>query len=213
LVTRPDANLSRVPPKNTERARARRKEIIQAAMELFAHTGWPVATADEIAAAAGVTKRTLYTYFGSKRTLLREVGDELIETSREGVRSLTLDGDAEDRLRVAITSYLELVVAWKDQYLVFLEEMKHLDDSAMANVRAISAEWVTLMRSVVEAGQQSGDFDATRDPTVAAQTILAMLNGMTYWVHPDGGASQAELSEQTFALVLGGLAIRPQAAK
>lgn len=199
---------------NTERARKRRKEIIQAATDLFAHTGWAVATADEIAAEAGVTKRTLYTYFGSKAVLLREVGDELIEPSRERVRSLAAsEGTPIERLRLAVTSYMELVVAWKDQYLVFLEEMKHLDDSAMANVRGISAEWVAFMRGVIEDGQKSGDFDATRDPTVAAQSVLALLNGMTYWVHPESGASQPQLVDHTVALILDGLSVAsPQAA-
>lgn len=197
-----------MPAMNSERARRRRQSIIAAAMELFAQTGWPVATTDEIAAQAGVTKRTLYTYFGSKQSLLREVGDEMIETSRARARMLApLDDPPLERLRTIIAAYIELVSDWQTHYRVFLEEMKHLDDSQLANVRNISAEWVSIVRSAIEDGQRSGDLDPGRDATVAAHTVLALLNGTTYWVRQDGRSSRAALVDHTLALVLNGLAL------
>jgi AcrR family transcriptional regulator len=57
-------------PRSAERTRAR---IIDAAYGLFYRTGFGRVSVDEIAAAAGVTKRTLYYHFKSKDELLESV--------------------------------------------------------------------------------------------------------------------------------------------
>jgi AcrR family transcriptional regulator len=55
------------------RREAMRDRIAEAAYRLFRRRGFLRAGVDEIAEAAGVTKRTLYAHFGSKDRLLAEV--------------------------------------------------------------------------------------------------------------------------------------------
>lgn len=50
-----------------------RKRILQAAYRLFRRQGYSRVTMDEIAASAGLTKRTLYHHFRSKDVLLADV--------------------------------------------------------------------------------------------------------------------------------------------
>ena len=50
-----------------------RQTILDAAYRLFRRKGFVRASMDEIAASAGLTKRTLYYHFASKDTLLAEV--------------------------------------------------------------------------------------------------------------------------------------------
>jgi len=49
--------------------RAREAEILSAALGVFLHSGYGGSTLDELAAAARVTKRTVYSYFGDKSEL------------------------------------------------------------------------------------------------------------------------------------------------
>jgi TetR/AcrR family transcriptional regulator, mexJK operon transcriptional repressor len=49
--------------------RARQAEILSAALGVFLRSGYGASTVDELAAAARVTKRTLYSYFGGKAGL------------------------------------------------------------------------------------------------------------------------------------------------
>jgi TetR/AcrR family transcriptional regulator, mexJK operon transcriptional repressor len=49
--------------------RAREAEILSAALGVFLRSGYGASTVDELAAAARVTKRTLYSYFGDKAGL------------------------------------------------------------------------------------------------------------------------------------------------
>lgn len=64
-----------------------REMIVRAAAELFLRHGFPGTNMDEVAAAAGVSKQTVYAHFQSKETLFLEIvrgmtggaGDELQE--------------------------------------------------------------------------------------------------------------------------------------
>jgi len=57
-------------------ASPKRQAILDAATQLFLRDGFDRSSVDEIAEAAGVSKRTLYDYFGDKAGLLQAVFDE-----------------------------------------------------------------------------------------------------------------------------------------
>ena len=54
--------------------RARETEILTAALGVFLRSGYGASTVDELAAAAQVTKRTLYAYYGDKAEAVRRDG-------------------------------------------------------------------------------------------------------------------------------------------
>lgn len=76
----------------------KRSSILLAARELFVTDGFDRSSVDAIAALAGVSKRTVYDYFGDKQTLLLAVFDSLGQSLLATIRS-TLDdtlGDVTD---------------------------------------------------------------------------------------------------------------------
>lgn len=70
---------------------AKRSAILVAARALFVSEGFERTSVDAVAASAGVSKRTIYDYFGDKDTLLLRV----IETSAAGLLSSVRDAAAE----------------------------------------------------------------------------------------------------------------------
>src|SRR2546421_9968058 len=60
---------------------ARRKQILDAATQVFAEKGFHRATIKEIARVAGIADGTIYTYFPSKDEVLLAVLDRLNETT------------------------------------------------------------------------------------------------------------------------------------
>lgn len=84
----------------------KRTAILTAARELFLADGFDRTSVDAVAARAGVSKRTVYDYFGDKQTLLRTVvdavGQSLVTTVRRIVDETLTDGtraaDLEDVL-------------------------------------------------------------------------------------------------------------------
>ena len=61
------------------RAEAKRSQILAAAQRLFLERGYAAATTDALAAAAGVSKQTLYAYYPSKEDLLADVLRRLVD--------------------------------------------------------------------------------------------------------------------------------------
>ncbi len=87
-----------------------RADLVAHALRLFAGRGYEAVGVQEIVAAAGVTKPTLYHYFGSKRGLLdavlAEAGASLLDRLGPAVRyggdlPQTLTGAVEAHLRFA----------------------------------------------------------------------------------------------------------------
>jgi TetR/AcrR family transcriptional regulator, mexJK operon transcriptional repressor len=60
--------------------RAREAEILSSALGVFLRSGFGDATVDELAAAAKVTKRTIYAYFGDKDALFTAMVKDLAVT-------------------------------------------------------------------------------------------------------------------------------------
>nr|MBP9183997.1 helix-turn-helix transcriptional regulator [Fuscovulum sp.] len=56
-------------PRRQQNRLNRERAILDAALKVFAATGYSGATMDAVAAEAGVTKPTLYSYFPSKESL------------------------------------------------------------------------------------------------------------------------------------------------
>ena len=64
---------STVPAHRRRRKEARPQELLDAALALFVEKGFAATRAEEVAAAAGVSKGTLYLYYPSKEELFKAV--------------------------------------------------------------------------------------------------------------------------------------------
>ncbi|MEV0316972.1 TetR/AcrR family transcriptional regulator [Streptomyces sp. NPDC050658] len=117
----------------------KRAAILAAARELFLAEGFDRSSVDAVAARAGVSKRTVYDYFGDKQTLLRavvdSVGQSLITTIRRILdETLTDRTDAAELEDVLVTFALRIATDMLD-----------------------SAEYTTLRRLVrVRSGREPG---------------------------------------------------------
>jgi AcrR family transcriptional regulator len=104
-----------VSPLRQNHAQATRRTVIEAAARLFAERGYSTTSIDDIAAAAGVSRATVFTSVGGKPVLLKAaydvavVGDNepLRLWERKMARSIRAEPDAHRRL----ARYAELVTA------------------------------------------------------------------------------------------------------
>jgi len=62
-------------PRRDDQARATRRAIVSAATQLFLERGYAGTTMEAIAAAANVSRKTVFTAGGSKFTLLKDAFD------------------------------------------------------------------------------------------------------------------------------------------
>jgi AcrR family transcriptional regulator len=171
-------------PERADAARNRRK-VLAAADELFAARGVAAVSMDDVAAAAGVGKGTLYRRFGDKSGLASALLDE-----RETQLQQNLLGGPPP-LGPGATP-IERLAAFVDAYLGFV--ILHLDLVAMSQTASPGARlrigshrlWIQHCRVLLaEAGAP--------DPDVRADVLLAALTAeqVRHWTRTEQRAPEA----------------------
>jgi TetR/AcrR family transcriptional repressor of mexJK operon len=89
----------------------KRSAILGSARELFLANGFERTSVDAIAASAGVSKRTVYDYYGDKRTLLLAVVEQAVDALLEAVdaalRDNLTDVDKPAQLEPALVAFAQ----------------------------------------------------------------------------------------------------------
>jgi TetR/AcrR family transcriptional repressor of mexJK operon len=103
-----------VAPELTDRSRRKREAILETATELFLTREYAGTSMDEVAAAAGVSKQTVYKHFGDKESLFRAIAlssvQEVSGPLRARIAAVAEADDVEAALRELARSYLTAVV-------------------------------------------------------------------------------------------------------
>jgi len=110
-------------PRGTRLPRvARRRQLLDSAMEVFVARGYHAAAMDEIAERAGVSKPVLYQHFPGKQelylALLDESVERLIDTLADAIRSTT---DNRQRVNATFAAYFEYVAEQSGTFKLVFE--------------------------------------------------------------------------------------------
>ena len=172
-------------PKWERRPGDRPREILEAALRVFSAQGYAATRLEEVAAAAGVTKGTIYYYFASKEDLLirlvasrdREVFADL-EALLEGVT-----GPVSSKLRMLMRRGF-CDPADESRRLLHLVIHELHADSPKVFARAVQNSLVegwTLLTKLIELGKASGEFRQDADAEVAARVFTSGLVLQQLW--------------------------------
>ncbi|WP_321502828.1 TetR/AcrR family transcriptional regulator [Breoghania sp.] len=104
------------------RAEVRRKEILDAAFDVFAEHGFTQAKLDDVARRAGIAKGTIYLYFPDKETLFVELLRAAAQPVLGGLKALAASPDlpVEDVLRRVHTIFVEEILNTRRKHLLRL---------------------------------------------------------------------------------------------
>ena len=166
---------------------ARRQELVDAALAMFAARGVAATSVDDIVKAAGVAKGTFYLYFSTKDDAVTAVAERMVIGVGERIEALanTPKLSPIDRL-LAIGKTMQAV--GREPYERDLVEMFHRPENRTVHDR-ISEHIVTRLTpsltTIIAQGIAAGLFDAS-DPRLAAAFVLASFTSLHHVVsHPD----------------------------
>jgi TetR/AcrR family transcriptional regulator len=134
--------------------------ILQSALDLFSSKGYDAASVREICEAAGITKPTLYHFYGSKEGVYRALVDGVLEDFRSQVtQQLGAGGPVVDRLKRVAHVYFE-AARGRRELMRFIFSIVH-NPPASAPVTDFIRFYDEIVRQVggvVEAGVADGTF-------------------------------------------------------
>jgi AcrR family transcriptional regulator len=175
----------------SSRSERTRQAIVEAAARLWQEKGLHAGGLEEIASAAGVTRRTIYLHFGGKAALLFAVADEAERTA--GLPELVA------RLRAARTpeEIFERLADIQVQYMPLIYESIRLVHAARREEPAADEVWKARMgrrranaRLLAARIQKSGRLDPRLTVDDAAMLILVLIAPHMYeYLVVDGGWS------------------------
>jgi AcrR family transcriptional regulator len=166
----------------TERSPDRRRELLDAAVKVFARKGFRAARVGDIAGEAGVAHGLLYHYFRSKEdvleTIFRETWQLLVaETERIEASGSPL----REQLRRFARVYLGSWLVTPDVIGVLVREIAR-SPQVGERVDEIGAVFRALER-MIEAAKSRGEVRAACDPTFATWAVYGALEEiLTGWV-------------------------------
>jgi AcrR family transcriptional regulator len=184
----------------------RRQKILDAAVELFQERGYLGTTVDDIAARAGVTKRTLYHHMGNKECILAEIHSTFIQVGLQRWEAVVSEGGTPTEvLRRLFEEHVRVVAANRQAIAVFFEEGKHLNEKNRSEISAQRDRYEAILYTTISEGVAAGEFRADLNVRVATLLILGGLTEMYRWFRPRSNAAQDALISMVTDLALDGV--------
>lgn len=171
-------------------------ELTEAALKLLAFQGFEETTIDQIAAAAGVSRRTFFRYFRSKEDVIIEFLGHLGQKLTEALQSRPA-GEPP-------------VTALRQTFAIFTETYSHFPEKSIRLTKLILGSPALLARYLERQAQWRADLAVVLGqrigasglgPAVTAAVAFAAFDtAITAWAASDGTADLSELTDEAFAL-------------
>lgn len=206
-MTRRATATATAPNITTFNGTSKRDRILRAAVDVFAQNGYFNAKVSEIAKAAGVADGTIYLYFDGKEDILVTIFREHTRNYLASLeRELANTRSAEERIRKAIRHHLETLGRDRALAVVSQVELRHsLKFMGMLSQQEV-ADYLNIIRKIVEYGQKDGTFRRTLHPALVAKAVFGILDEMvTSWILSEKEYELAAMSEPVADFVLTGL--------
>ncbi|GAA4024373.1 helix-turn-helix domain-containing protein [Streptomyces plumbiresistens] len=165
--------------------------LAKTALELFAAKGYDDTTLEEIAAAAGVSKRTLFNYFRSKEDLALNGLSEQGELIAARLAERPADEDPWTSLRAAflVLEEMDLTAERRLEMITLLFG----NESLRAGHAEKQARWQDLLAPLIEPRLPDSDHRALQARAIAAAAITCLQAATEEWMRLGGQADQFDL--------------------
>lgn len=171
-----------------------RSLLAQTAIELFASKGYDDTTLDEVAAAAGVSRRTLFNYFRNKEDLALSSLAEQGELIAARFAERPADEDPWVSLRAAFQVLEEIEI--RGERRLEMVTLLFGNETLRAGHAEKQARWQDLLAPLIEPRLPLTDDRAFQARTIAAAAITCLQAATEEWMRRGGEIDQFELYDQ-----------------
>jgi len=171
----PERRVSGVEKRRRRNPAATRRALMAAGAELFARRGFDGAKTDQIARSAHVNKAMINYHFGGKKGLYQTILVDAFSAASERLgRMMSAGGPADERLRVLVQTYGELMRQRPSIPTMMVREIisggRFLDDRVLPYILSLMG----AIREILEQGRREGVFRPV-DPLL---THISLMGGI-----------------------------------
>lgn len=181
-----------------------RSDVAAVAVELFTTSGFDQVTIDDIAAAAGISKRTFFRYFDTKEDAVLPYERERLEQFRE----LLARRDPDEPVLVSIRRATNALITAADLFdpsdAIARLNLIRDNPSVRAHSLELRSRWEVEVRDVVAEHLGEDPGTSITANVAAAAAIGATRAAAEVWLVTGGTSDLAALVEEAFELLADG---------
>ena len=133
----------------------KQQRLLEQAERLFLEKGFKAVTVDEIAAAAGISKMTIYNQFGSKENLFTEINLLLVRRfNREVEAAVWRESNTFDRLRTYFEKGQETADLFSPAYFKDIYEMPYVIQKITRYKKETTLQ---ILMDILDTGSHKGE--------------------------------------------------------
>lgn len=182
------------------------EQILNAAKKLFTNYGFKKVSMDEIASEAGVTKKTVYTYFSSKEELLKYCIKEELQNMRkiiENVESKKLD--FMETVHQVIYNLLKYKKNCKFLKMLFNESEILKNEQLKENLKIVDKEIQNYIRKELELAIQKEKIEVQNVDIMTFLIYKMYIALMIDWNEDYKKLDEKEIADNILHFLVNGL--------
>ena len=173
--------------------------IRDAALRLFARSGYAAVSMREIAGEVGVRAGAIYLYTPDKQTLLFDLMDGHLDALLSEWSDIRPDGAPEVRLEAFVRFHLGYHFDRRDAVYLAYMELRNLTEENFAIIERKRRVYEAELETILADGVMAGKFSIA-DTRIATMALIAMLTGPHVWFRDDGRLTRAEVQSMYVGL-------------
>lgn len=173
-----------------------RGKILEAALSVFAGSGFAGGSIRQIAAAVGINSATMYAHYPSKGHVLAElvsIGHQELLTRLTDALAAAAD-NAPEQLTALVRAHVLVHADYPLLAVITNDELHALPPELAAPALRLRADCRKMLLDVLERGVKDGDFSVPH-PHLAANAIGAMGLRVAYWYDPDQSYHRQQVAD------------------
>jgi len=189
-----------------------RDAILQHAAALFARSGYPATSMNQVAEACGLSKATLYHYYRDKDAMLVAIAEGHVRKLQALVDAVLAEGlPPEQRLRTLIRRIVEEYADAQHAHRVLTDDVRFLSDADRQRVLDTERRVVAgFARAVADLHPALAQAQLDKPVTML---LFGMVNWLFTWMRTGGPLDYDQMAALVADLFLGGIAaLQPRAA-
>ncbi|SNT15741.1 transcriptional regulator, TetR family [Micrococcales bacterium KH10] len=186
--------------------KARRAQLLKAAIDTVNEIGYPNASLSAIAKRAGAAKSAITYYFATKEALLLQVVDHVFtDIGNLQVQAVAAHDEPRARLRAYAQSYLDYADTHRAEIVAGVEILvSHRGADGIPLYLTTTDEDSALLRQILSEGMQQGLF-RTLPLHLAVSLVESLLDLSPTELQRDLNADLTELNAEIIRIILRGL--------
>jgi AcrR family transcriptional regulator len=185
------------------------RDVLLAAIELFAERGYHATTTRDIATRVGMSTGAMYAYFRSKEELLFEISFVGHSHATDAVAAAAqTDAPPATQLADMVRLFASYHARFRTIAKIVHDELYGMTSEHLADVLAVRRRTEAVVEDVIGRGVAAGTCDVADIPAVA-RALLSLCIDVARWYQPDHGSTPEQVGDLYAELALRMVGARP----